>query len=261
MPASALMGIVEVAALAAASVAVIAVALAGWQLRVARRQARQAVQRVSRAGELATAIEGHAQQAAGSAQSAHAQAQWAWEQVKLASGQLEEARQEHRASARAEQWEWAYALTTTARELIDASQELVRITLDTRVAPHYRRAADRHYRQSCQRWQATVIKALARTSPDLEVQHQVIAFAHVHQRLHGHIDVLLRSVETDTLAADDAVTRQVLGLRQELAGAHRQLQRTVSTSLATSDDDSQAAPTHQVAGARTGELQAVQNGA
>ncbi|WP_460957822.1 hypothetical protein [Parasphingorhabdus pacifica] len=264
------MGMAEVVTLVAAGVAVIAVAFAAWQLRVARRQARQAVRQAGRADELATVIESHAKQAAGSAQSAHTQAQWAWEQVKLASGQLEEAKQEHQASARAEQWEWAYALTMTARELIDSNQELIRTALDAQVAPHYRRGADRHYRQSCQRWQDTMVKALSRTSPTLEVQHQVIAFAHVHQRLHGFIDVLLRAVETDTLVSDDAVTRQVLGLRQELASAHRQLQRTVSTSLATPDDappeahppetHPPEAQTQQIAGRPgNGDLRVVQN--
>lgn len=254
------MGMAEVATWIAAGLAIIAVALAGWQLWVARRQAQEAVRQAGRVSELATTAGGHAEQAAESAQSAHSQSRWAWEQVKLASSQLDEARQEHRASARAEEWEWAYALTMNSRELVDTSHELIRIALDVRVAPHYRRAADRHYRQTCQRWQDTMIKALARTTPNLELQHQVITFAHVHQRLHGHIDVLLRAAETDTLANDDAVTQQVLGRRQELANAHRQLQRTVSTSLATPDtpDTPQETATQQITASKSGELPTAQ---
>ena len=53
--------------------------------------------------------------------------------------------------------------------------------------------------------------------------------------MHGHIDVLLRAAETDTLADNDTVSQQVLALSQELANAHRQLQRAVSTSLSAPD--------------------------
>ena len=156
---------------------------------------------------------------------------------------MEESQQERQASVQAEQWEWAYALTRTARELVDTSHELVRTARDTRVAPHYRLAADRHYRQTCPRWQDTATKALARTSPSLELQHQLVVFGHVHQRLHGHIDVLLRAAETDTLSENDTVSQQVLALSQELANAHRQLQRAVSTSLSAPDGSPPASQT------------------
>lgn len=247
MPASADMGMVEVISWVAAGVAIIAVAVAIWQLVVARRRAQNAAQQLERANQLSATVKANADRAAESVRNAQGHARWAWEQVKLASDELEEARREHRASARVEQWEWAYALTMTARELVETSQELIRIAMDARVAPHYRQAADRNYRQTCQRWQDSMVKALARTSPTLEVQQQVLTFSCVHQRLHGHIDVLLRAAETGTLAGDEPVTRQVLGLRQELANAHRQLQRTVSTSLAASDEETEdAQPTRQI---------------
>ncbi|OLT43086.1 hypothetical protein BJF85_03110 [Saccharomonospora sp. CUA-673] len=219
-----------------AAVAIIAVSLAGWQLVKARRQAQQIHRLALQVRDLSTETQHHAGHAAEADQSARDQARWAWEQVKLANTQLEQAQQDKQASTQAEQWEWAYALTMAARELVDASTELVRIGLDTQVAPHYRQAANRHYRQSCQRWQDTMIKALSRTSPSLEVQHQLIAFGYVHQRLHGHIDVLLRSVETDTLSEKDPVAQGVHALRHELANVHRQFQRTISASLATVGD-------------------------
>ncbi|TWH19108.1 hypothetical protein [Prauserella rugosa] len=219
-----------------AAVALVAVSLAAWQLVVARRQAQQMRRLAATVRDLSAATQNHAGQAAESDESARDQARWAWEQVKLASTQLEQAQQENRASAQAEQWEWAYALTMAARELVDTSTELVRVALDTQVAPHYRQSAYRHYRQSCQRWQDTMIKALSRTSPSLEVQHQLIAFGYVHQRLHGHIDVLMRSTETGTLSDQDPVTQSVHALRHELANVHRQFQRTVSNSLATSGE-------------------------
>lgn len=227
----------------AAGLAIIAVGLALWQLWEARRESRQAIQRTEEIRRLAAAAQGHAEKAAAAGQAAHAEAQRAWEQVKLARGQLEEARQEHQASQRSEQWEWAYAVTMTAGELVDASQELIRIALDPQVAPHYRMSADRHYRQVSQRWQDTMVKALARTEPDLQMQQQVITFAHVHQRLYGHIGVVLRATETDTLTSDDALTKQALGLRQELNNAYRNLQRSLSASLAPADH-----PTRQING-------------
>lgn len=226
-------------AIAAAVVAVMAAVLTGWQLWVAHRHSRYSAEQARRAEEQASAAKHEAEQAVSSATRAHDQARWAWEQVKLASTQLDEARWEHRASAQVEQWEWAYALTMTARDLVDSSHELVRVTLDAQVAPHYRRATDRQYRQNAERWQDTMVKASARISPSLEVQHQVVTFAQVHQRLHGRIDVLLRAAETDTLTTDDPMPRQVLGLRQELANVHRQLQRTISATLANPNDDEQ----------------------
>ncbi|WP_235883343.1 hypothetical protein [Saccharopolyspora elongata] len=85
---------------------------------------------------------------------------------------------------------------------------------------------------------------MARTSPPLEVQQQFVTFSDVHQRLHGHLGVLLRAVETSTLAEGDALTKQILGLRHELNNAHRNLQRTVSASLTAPDS-----PTQQIAAA------------
>lgn len=228
----------------AAGFAIIAAGLAGWQLWLSRQESRQATQRTEEIRRLAAIAEGHAQKAAAAAQAAQGEAQRAWEQVKLAQGQLEEARQQHQASHQSEQWEWAYAVTMTAGELVDASHELVRIAMDPQVAPHYRLSADRHYRQVSQRWQDTMVKALARTAPDLQMQQQVITFAHVHQRLYGHVGVLLRATETDTLTPDDALTKQALGLGQELNNASRNLQRTLSASLAPTD-----VPTWQVNGA------------
>lgn len=240
---------------ATALVAVAAAIVATRQLWVARRHATYAKEQMGRSEKSAAAAQDEAERADASAQRAHDQARWAWEQVKLASDQLADARKEHEASVHVEQWEWAYALTTTARELVDTSHELIRIGLDARVAPHYRRAADRQYRQTCQRWQDTMIKAAARISPSLELQHQVITFANVHQRLHGHVDMLLRAAETDTLGADDPMPRQVLGLRQELANAHRQLQRTISDTLSSTDEGAERAQTKQIAQPRANDLQ------
>ena len=233
----------EVVTWIAAGLAIIAVGVAGWQLWLARGEARQAQERTETMCRLATAAEAQAAKAAEAAQTAHAQAERAWEQVKLARSQLDEARQERRASTQTEQWEWAYAVTTAARALVDTSQELIRITLDPQVAPHYRTAADRHYRNAAQRWQDTVIKAVARTSPPLEMQQQVVTFADVHQRLHGTLGVLLRAVETNTLQEGDALAKQIHGLRHELNNAHRHLQRIVSASLTTPDT-----PTQQISG-------------
>nr|WP_233628054.1 hypothetical protein [Saccharopolyspora sp. HNM0986] len=230
----------------AAGLAIIAVGVAGWQLWLARREARQAMQRSESIRRMAAASESNAEKAAEAARNSHTQAERAWEQVKHARSQLEEARQERRASTQAEQWEWAYAVTMSARELLDTSNELVRVALDSGVAPHYRLAADRHYHQSAQRWQETMVKAVARTGPDLELQQQVITFSTVHQRLHGHLGVLLRAIETGSLAEGDKLTDQVNGLRKELGNAHRHLQRTVSASLATPDT-----PTQQITAARS----------
>ncbi|MFD0922783.1 hypothetical protein [Saccharopolyspora rosea] len=236
----------EVLTWIAAGVAVLAVVLAGWQLRRVGRQARHVAQQADRADEKATAAGAHAEAAAAAAERAQNEAHRAWEQVKLASEQLQQAQEEHRASDQAEQWEWAYALTSHGRELVEASQELVRTALDTRVAPHYRLAADRYYRQSCQRWQDTMVKALSRTSPTLELQHRISVFAQVQQRLHGHIDVLLRAAETGTLPGNDAVVQHAHARRQELANAYRQLQRTVSGDLATPRVDPQEVPTQHI---------------
>ncbi|GAA4614324.1 hypothetical protein GCM10023108_18570 [Saccharopolyspora hordei] len=226
----------------AAGLAIIAVGVAGWQLWSARREAREAVQRSEAMRRMMTAAEAHAEQATKAAHNARTQAERAWEQIKHAQAQLDEARQERHRSTQTEQWEWAYAVTTSARELVDSSQELIRTALDAQVAPHYRVAADRHYRQTAQRWQETVIKAVARTSPPLETQQQIVKFVDVHQRLHGQLGVLLRAVETDTLTEGDALSRQILGLRQELTSVHRQMQRTISASLSAPDT-----PTQQIA--------------
>jgi hypothetical protein len=224
---------VELATWIAAALAVVAVALAGWQLGRARRQTRDAEQRANRIRDLASTVESHAEQSAREAQNARSQARWAWEQVKLATSQLEQARAEHRASSEAEQWEWAYALTGNARELVDASQELIRVALDTHIAPHYRLAGERHYRQTAERWQETMTKALARSAPTLEVQHQVLTFAQVQHRLHGQVSVLLRATETGTLSDGDSLTKEVLETGQELENVRRNLQRTLSTTLAS----------------------------
>ena len=211
----------------AAAVAIIVVGIAGWQVWLARREARAVAERSEAVRRMAADAEANAQKATESAEAARTQAERAWDQVKLARGQLEEARQEHRASTHAEQWEWAYAVTMTARELVDSCNELIRISTDTRMAPQHRLSADRHYHQASQRWQETLVKAVARTEPDLEMQQQLITFATVHQRLHGHLGVLLRAIETGTLADGDGLADRVHGLRQELGSAHRQLQRTV----------------------------------
>ncbi|MEU6270370.1 hypothetical protein [Saccharopolyspora shandongensis] len=236
--------IAELATWISAGLAIVAVGLAGWQLWLARRAAREALERAEAMRRLAAAVENNAAKAAGSAQAARAQAERAWEQVKLADRQLEEARQERRTATQTEQWEWAYAVTTVARELVDTGQELIRSALDTQVAPHHRVAAERYYRQTTRRWQETMIKAVARTSPPLEVQQQFVTFSDVHQRLHGHLGVLLRAVETSTLAEGDALTKQILGLRHELNNAHRNLQRTVSATLTAPES-----PTQQIAAA------------
>ncbi|QUH02218.1 hypothetical protein HUO13_16710 [Saccharopolyspora erythraea] len=237
------MRIEEVATWVAAGLALIAVGLAWWQFWLARQESRQAKQRTEAMRRLAAAAERDAAKAAEAARKAHEQAERAWEQVKLSRSQLEEARQEHRASTQTEQWEWAYAVTKAAREIVDTSQELIRIALDPQVAPHYRTAADRHYRHAAHRWQDTMIKAVARTSPPLEMQQQVVTFADVQQRLHGTLGVLLRAVETNTLADGDALTKQVHGLRHELNNANRHLQRIVSANLTTPDT-----PTQQITG-------------
>lgn len=237
---------VELVGLIAAGVAVLAVAISTWLLLRARAQAREALEHASKARELLGVVEKHATQSSEASQSSREHSERAWEQVKMASGQLEEARQEKQETSQAEQWEWAYALTTAARELIDSGKELIRIALDPRVAPHYRLSADRHYRQSSQRWQDTLVKTLARTSPALETQHEMSTFSQVHQRLNGHIGVLLRAVETEGISENDAIVRQVTGTRQELDNAHRRLQRTISSSLSTGGTP--GPPTQQIPG-------------
>ncbi|MHA6803710.1 hypothetical protein [Salinifilum ghardaiensis] len=236
----------------AAGVAIIAVTLAWWHVRRAHKQAQQVAQQASRVSQLTTAAEDHAEQSSKAVQRAQSQAERAWEQVKFANEQLEQARQEHRASARAELWEWAYALTKASGELVEASQELLRIAFDPHVAPHYRLSTDRHYRQACQRWQDTAFKAVARASPPLEQQSQIITFADVHHRLHGQIEVVLRAAETGTLAGDTALAQQVFKLQQELGSAHRQLQRTVSAHLSTAEDQTPEDQTQHVTGAQVG---------
>lgn len=243
----------DLVGLIAAGVAVLAVVIAAWFVARARAQAREALEHASKARELLGTVEQHASQAAESSHNAREQSERAWEQVKLASGQLEEARQEKRETAQAEQWEWAYALTTASRELVDSGKELIRIALDPRVAPHYRLSADRHYRQACQRWQDTLVKTLARTQPALETQHEMSTFAQVHQRLNAHIGVLLRTVETDGVSENDALARQVTGTRQELDNAHRRLQRTISSSLSTSGAPGGGPPTQNLPGIEAGQ--------
>lgn len=222
---------VDVVTIVAAGLAIIAVSVAGWQLRRARRQAREATMRLNAAHKVVPAAETASERAQRAAEEARGQARWAWEQVKLASSQLEQAQTEHRATTVAEEWEWAYTVTRAAQELADAGRELIRMALDTQVAPHHRVAAERHYHQASQRWQETIIKALARTSPSLEVQHQVNTFAQMQYRLHGQVLKLLRAAETDTLAEDSPLSKQVIGAGQELETVRRQLQRTISSSL------------------------------
>ncbi|TWF93954.1 hypothetical protein FHU35_14236 [Saccharopolyspora dendranthemae] len=214
-----------------AVLALVAAGVSGWLLWSARKTAEETTRRSETVRRMTAAVEANAEKANHAATTATEQAERAWEQVKLSRSQLDEAREERHASTQAEQWEWAYALTTAARELVNSCHELIRMSLDTQVAPHYRTAADRHYRQAGQRWQDTMIKAIARTQPPLEMQQQVATFAEVHQRLHGQLGVLLRAVETNTLTEGDTLTKQVHGMRHELNNAHRNLQRIVSTSL------------------------------
>ncbi|MDI2031431.1 hypothetical protein QFW96_22575 [Saccharopolyspora sp. TS4A08] len=227
-----------------AILALVAVGVAGWLLWSARKASEETAQRAEAVRRMAGAVEASAEKTGRAATTATEQAERAWEQVKLTRSQLDDARQERQASTQAEQWEWAYALTTAARELVNSCHELIRVSLDTQVAPHYRQSADRHYRQAGQRWQDTMIKAIARTQPPLEMQQQVATFAEVHQRLHGHIGVLLRAVETNTLGEGDTLTKQIHGMRHELNNAHRNLQRIVSSNLSTP----QQAPNGQNAG-------------
>ena len=227
------MRVEELATWVAAGLAIIAVALAAWQLRKAYQRARTAEQNANRIHALATEAESQATRAEREAQHASSQARWAWEQVKLASSQLEQAQSEHHASSEAEHWEWSYALTTCAREAVDASSELLRVALDSQVAPQYRIAAERHYTQTTTRWQETMTKALARTEPTLELQQQVLTFTQIQHRLHGYLGVLMRAAETGTLGSADALTNQALASGQELETARRQLQRTVSATLAS----------------------------
>lgn len=216
-----------------AVLALVAAGVSGWLLWSARKTAEETTRRSETVRRMTAAVEANAEKTTHAATTATEQAERAWEQVKLSRSQLDEAREERHASTQAEQWEWAYALTTAARELVNSCHELIRMSLDSQVAPHYRTAADRHYRQAGQRWQDTMIKAIARTQPPLEMQQQVATFAEVHQRLHGQLGVLLRAVETNTLAEGDTLTKQVHGMRHELNNAHRNLQRIVSTSLST----------------------------
>ncbi|WP_461156461.1 hypothetical protein [Saccharopolyspora tripterygii] len=214
-----------------AVLALVAAGVSGWLLWSARKTAEETTRRSETVRRMTAAVEANAEKTDHAATTATEQAERAWEQVKLSRSQLDEAREERHASTQAEQWEWAYALTTAARELVNSCHELIRMSLDSQVAPHYRTAADRHYRQAGQRWQDTMIKAIARTQPPLEMQQQVATFAEVHQRLHGQLGVLLRAVETNTLTEGDTLTKQVHGMRHELNNAHRNLQRIVSTSL------------------------------
>ncbi|WP_235875085.1 hypothetical protein [Saccharopolyspora aridisoli] len=214
-----------------AVLALAAAGFSGWLLWSARKTAEETARRCETVNRLAAAVEANTERTAHAATTATEQAERAWEQVKLSRSQLDEAREERHSSTQAEQWEWAYALTTAARELVNSCHELIRTSLDSQVAPHYRTAADRHYRQAGQRWQDTMIKAISRTQPPLEMQQQVATFAEVHQRLHGQLGVLLRAVETNTLAEGDTLTKQIHGMRHELNNAHRNLQRIVSSNL------------------------------
>lgn len=216
-----------------AVLALVAAGVSGWLLWSARKTAEEATRRSETVRRLAAAVEANTEKTGRAATTSTEQAERAWEQVKLSRSQLDEAREERHASTQAEQWEWAYALTTAARELVNSCHELIRISLDSQVAPHYRTAADRHYRQAGQRWQDTMIKAISRTQPPLEMQQQVATFAEVHQRLHGQLGVLLRAVETNTLAEGDTLTKQIHGMRHELNNAHRNLQRIVSSNLSS----------------------------
>jgi hypothetical protein len=238
---------VELVTWIAAGVVLVAVAVAGWQLMGARRRMRDAARHTERMRELAATGEAHAEQARQQAEDARGQARWAWEQVRLAAGQVQQARGERRAGERTEQWEWAYALTRAARELVEAGQELIRVALDTQVTPRYRLAAEQQYHQAGQRWQDTMIKTLSRTTPTLALQHQVNTFACVAFRLHGRAGVVLRAAETGTLTSGDTPSRQAIEAGQELESVRRQLQRTISTDLATTDTPSEGEPTQHLA--------------
>lgn len=227
------MRMLEVVTWGAGGLAILAVGLACWQLWRARQRAAEVTRRVDEAREVAAAAERNATKAEQQAATAHEHARWAWDQVQLAHKQLEQAQLEHHDSAKAEQWEWAYALTMRARELVDATQELVRVALDKQVAPHYRMAAQRHYNQGCQRWQDTMIKALARARPSLEIQQRLTTFVQVHERMYGQMGLLFRAAETDTLAPGDQLTTNVIGASHELESTRRALQRTISESLST----------------------------
>lgn len=229
-----------------AVLALVAAGVSGWLLWSARKTAEETTRRSETVRRLTAAVEANTEKTGRAAATATEQAERAWEQVKLSRSQLDEAREERHASTQAEQWEWAYALTTAARELVNSCHELIRMSLDSQVAPHYRTAADRHYRQAGQRWQDTMIKAISRTQPPLEMQQQVATFAEVHQRLHGQLGVLLRAVETNTLAEGDTLTKQIHGMRHELNNAHRNLQRIVSSNLSsTSAQGAQTNSTEQ----------------
>src|SRR5213594_309494 len=117
------MRILELATWIAAGLAVAAVAFACWQLRRARGQAGEAARYATQAKEMAVHVRNSAEQAEREAENARSQARLAWEQVKLATDQLDQARAEKRHSSAAEQWEWSYALTTSAREAVDAGNE------------------------------------------------------------------------------------------------------------------------------------------
>jgi hypothetical protein len=240
-------GTVQLVTLIAAGLAVITVGVAGWQLWRSYRRTAEATRQADRVRELAEAVEDLAKQTEKASQDARSHAKWAWEQVKLAAGQLEQAQAEHRATSQTEEWEWAYALTLVARELVESSQELIRVAVDGQVTPNYRLAAERHYQQSAQRWQETMTKALSRTKPTLQVQHHVATFAQVQHRLHGQVGVLLRAAETGTLSSGDALTQQILGVGQELETVRRHLQRTISSDLAALEPPRDRQATQQIA--------------
>lgn len=243
----------------ASGLALVGVAIACWQLTRARARMRAAQQLAGRMAEQVTAAEAHATQAGTEAEEARSQARWAWEQVKLANAQLERARDEHQSSGLAEQWEWAYALTRSSTEMADAGGELVRIALDQQVAPRYRLAALRHYQQASGRWQETMAKALARTEPTLEVQHQVLTFAQVQSRLHGQVGVLLRAAETGSLSQSDPLADQARGAAQELEAARKRLRRTLSSTLAATSAE-HAARSGKLTDSLTGLDETVVNG-
>jgi hypothetical protein len=235
--------------------AITGVALVAWQLRKAHRRTQLANQHANRVQVLVEQAEQQAARAEREAQHSSSQARWAWEQVKLAAKQLEQAQSEHQASSQAEHWEWSYALTACARDAVDASSELIRIALDSQIAPHYRLAAERHYDQAATRWQETMTKTLSRTQPSLELQHQVLTFNRVQHQLHGRIGVLLRAAETGAVSASDQLSQQVIASGQELETVRRHLQRTVNDSLVGGHVDSANATLHATAAQRVRELE------
>ena len=229
--------IVDVATWIAAAVAVIAALAAGWLAWSARRAAGSSAERATRIRTWAAAVEEGAERAERGAKSADTQAARAWEQVKLASKQLDEARQETRTRDHIDQWEQAHALTMAARRLVETTHEMVNIAADTHAAPEYRLAGEPRYRDAVLRWQETLVKSLARTPPSPEVHDPLVSFVTVHSRLHGQLGALVHGVSSQTLRQGDPLVQQVIGLRQEFEEAHRQFQRAVGQSLVTQNPE------------------------